>query len=87
MDLTLLLPQDALGPFAEEISGRQRRRERRAGQEAKAELREAAAAADAAAASRGLSAQELKVGFHLTVKAALWQDVLHLLVKVISHAH
>lgn len=63
MDLTPLLSQDALAPFAEEISGRQKRRERRADQETRAAEREAAAAADAAAAaaSKGLSAQELKV--------------------------
>lgn len=63
MDLTPLLPQDALAPFAEEVDSRQKRRERRADQEAKAAQREAAAAADAAAAaaSKGLSAQELKV--------------------------
>lgn len=63
MDLTPLLPQDALAPFAEEVSGREKRRERRADQETKAAEREAAAAADAAAAaaSKGLSAQELKV--------------------------
>lgn len=61
--MTPLLPQDALAPFAEEISGRQKRRERRVEQEAKAAESEAAAAAAAAAAanSRGLSAQELKV--------------------------
>ena len=66
MDLALLLPQEALAPFAEEISGRQKRRERRAGQEAKAAQREATAAADAAAAaaSKGLTAQELKVSWH-----------------------
>ena len=63
MDLTPLLPQDALAPFAEEINGRQKRRERRSEQEAKTAEREAAAAAVvvAAATSRGLSAQELKV--------------------------
>lgn len=61
--MTPLLPQDALAPFAEEISGRQKRRERRSEQEAKAAESEAAAAAASAAAasSRGLSAQELKV--------------------------
>ena len=64
VDMTPLLPQHALAPFAEEISSRQKRRERRAEQEAIAAENEAAAAATAAAAanSRGLSAQELKVG-------------------------
>ena len=63
VDMTLLLPPDALGAFAEEVHGRQKRRERRAEQEVKAAESEAAAVAAAAAAatSRGLSAQELKV--------------------------
>ena len=63
VDLTPLLPPEALAPFAEEISGRQKRRDRRAEQEARVAQREAAAAADAAAAAaiKGLTAQELKV--------------------------
>ncbi|DBB01556.1 TPA: hypothetical protein ACH3X1_000205 [Trebouxia sp. C0004] len=62
VDLNPLLPPEALGPFAEEISGRQKRRDRRAEQEARMAQREAAAAADAAAAAaiKGLTAQELK---------------------------
>lgn len=62
VDLTPLLPSEALAPFAEEISGRQKRRDRRAEQEARVAQREAAAAADAAAAAaiKGLTAQELK---------------------------
>lgn len=71
VDMTPLLPQDALAPFAEEISSRQKRRERRAEQEAIATENEAAAAAAAAAAasSRGLSAQELKVGLENSIFA------------------
>ena len=63
VDLTPLLPPEALAPFAEEINGRQKRRDRRAEQEARMAQREAAAAADAAAAAaiKGLTAQELKV--------------------------
>ena len=63
VDLTPLLTPEALVPFAEEISGRQKRRDRRAEQEARVAQREAAAAADAAAAAaiKGLTAQELKV--------------------------
>lgn len=63
VDLTPLLPPEALAPFAEEISGRQKRRHRRAEQEARMAQREAADAADAAAAAaiKGLTAQELKV--------------------------
>ncbi len=63
VDLTPLLPPEALAPFAEEISSRQKRRDRRAEQEARVAQREAAAAADAAAAAviKGLTAQELKV--------------------------
>ncbi|KAL0035668.1 hypothetical protein WJX79_007021 [Trebouxia sp. C0005] len=62
VDLTPLLPPEALAPFAEEISGRQKRRHRRAEQEARMAQREAADAADAAAAAaiKGLTAQELK---------------------------
>lgn len=64
IDLAPLLPSEALAPFAEEISGRQRRRDRKAEQDARTAHREAAAAADAAAAaaSKGLTARELKVG-------------------------
>lgn len=62
IDLAPLLPSEALAPFAEEISGRQRRRDRKAEQDARTAHREAAAAADAAAAaaSKGLTARELK---------------------------
>lgn len=64
IDLAPLLPSEALAPFAEEISGRQRRRDRKAEQDARTAQREAAAAVDAAAAaaSKGLTARELKVG-------------------------
>lgn len=63
VDLAPLLPPKALGPFADEIKSRQKRRERKSEQEARIAQHEAAAAADAAAAaaSKGLTARELKV--------------------------
>ena len=63
VDMGPLLPATALAPFAEEVSSRQRRRERRAEQDVRTAEREAAVAAGLAiaAASKGLTAQELKV--------------------------
>ncbi|KAL4420636.1 hypothetical protein ABPG75_010292 [Micractinium tetrahymenae] len=62
VDLSALLPPEALAPFAEELAQREKRRVQRAKQEARRlrQERAAAAAAAAAAANTGLSAAELR---------------------------
>ena len=80
VDLIPLLPPEALASFAEEISGRQKRRDSRAEQGARMAQREAAAAADAAAAAaiKGLTAQELKVrGANLNDRISQSINIFH----------
>ncbi|KAL4855576.1 RING finger protein 10 [Chlorella vulgaris] len=61
IDLTGLLPSEALAPFKDELAQREKRRAQRAKQDARRlkQERSAAAAAAAAAAATGLSAAEL----------------------------
>jgi hypothetical protein len=60
VDLSDVLPSEALEPFAEELQQRQKRRQNRAQQEAKQHKQELAEAAARAAAAKGPSRAELK---------------------------
>lgn len=61
VDLSSLLPPEALAAFADELGARERRRKRRAAQSRRAAEKEAADARAAEMAKRGPSVQELQV--------------------------